>query len=154
MVISDASTRADVRDERMASGGGYGNKDVIDVRAAVPRDQLRGPYVDEIKCVQQRSFRTILNYLSTSFNPIAPSLMTRALQALLKTHFASSTTPKSHRQPSKDDLNTIVESSNGDIRSAIMALQFSCVSVSKKNKKTPSGSRALQVSFQNSLITP
>ncbi|KLO11926.1 Rad17-domain-containing protein [Schizopora paradoxa] len=125
MIISDASTRADVRDEKIASGGGYGNKDVIDIRAAVPRDLLRGPYVDEI-----------------SFNPIAATLMTKALQALLKTHFASSKTPKSHRQPSKDELSIIVESSNGDIRSAIMALQFSCISVSKGNKKT-SGSRAL-----------
>lgn len=150
MIISDASTRAEVRDERIASGGAYGNRDIVDIRAAVPRELLRGPYADEIKYVddRQRSFETYLTLLFNSFNPIAPTLMQRALQTLLKTHFALPSTPKSHRQPSKDELNIILDSSNGDIRSAIMALQFACVSVPKKSKKigkTPVGSRALQV---------
>ena len=58
-----------------------------------------------------------------SFNPIAATLMKRALQHLVTTHFASHPGP----QPSKELLDIIVESSNGDIRSAVMALQFACV---------------------------
>ncbi len=57
------------------------------------------------------------------FNPIAPTLMKRALQHLLTTHFSQN----SGIQPSKEVLDIITESSNGDIRSAIMALQFACV---------------------------
>ncbi len=70
--------------------GVYGNRDIVDIRAAVPRELLRGPYADEIKYVddRQRSFETYLTLLFNSFNPIAPTLMQRALQTLLKTHFA------------------------------------------------------------------
>lgn len=50
--------------------------------------------------------------------------MRRALQALLATHFPPSSKVPA---PSKQVLDVIVESSNGDIRSAIMALQFACV---------------------------
>ena len=42
---------------------------------------------------------------------------------MLNTHFADS----GSTAPSKEVLDTIVESSNGDIRSAIMALQFACI---------------------------
>ncbi|THH01957.1 hypothetical protein EW026_g827 [Hermanssonia centrifuga] len=49
--------------------------------------------------------------------------MKRALQHLLTTHFSQN----SGIHPSKEVLDIITESSNGDIRSAIMALQFACV---------------------------
>ena len=67
--------------------------------------------------------------------------MKRALQNLITTHFASHSGP----QPSKELLDIIVESSNGDIRSAVMALQFACVhpdagpgnaKASRKGRKT------------------
>lgn len=48
--------------------------------------------------------------------------MKRALQDLLNKHFSK----REARQPSKEIVDLIVESSNGDIRSAIMALQFAC----------------------------
>ena len=52
--------------------------------------------------------------------------MKRALQTLLTTHFSKSSPSSNLAHPSKETLDFIVESSNGDIRSAIMALQFSC----------------------------
>lgn len=58
------------------------------------------------------------------FNPIAATLMKRALQNLVNKHFAGD---RNGLRPSKNVLDMIVESSNGDIRSAIMALQFACV---------------------------
>lgn len=62
--------------------------------------------------------------------------MRKALQAMLNTHFASASKSKSSNlAPSKEALDMVVESSNGDIRSAIMALQFSCVVPGKKGKK-------------------
>lgn len=60
------------------------------------------------------------------FNPIAPTLMKRALQNLLSSHLRL----KGLKPPSKELLDLIVETSNGDIRSAVMALQFACTSSS------------------------
>lgn len=58
--------------------------------------------------------------------------MKRALQSLLTTHFTKSFVPSNSAQPSKEMLDLIVESSNGDIRSAIMALQFACTNPPSK----------------------
>lgn len=63
--------------------------------------------------------------LACRFNPIAPTLLRKALQALLSTQFSSSDSKSA--PPSKEFLDIVVESANGDIRSAIMALQFACV---------------------------
>ncbi|KAJ7713743.1 Rad17 cell cycle checkpoint protein-domain-containing protein [Mycena metata] len=112
VIVSDAGTRGEARDERLANGvwgGGREGDGVLDVRVVLGRDLLGGPYVTEI-----------------GFNPIAPTLMKKALQALVSTHFASA--PKaSGSAPTKEMLDIVVETSNGDIRSAIMALQFSCL---------------------------
>lgn len=59
------------------------------------------------------------------FNPIAPTLMRKAINALLGRVFSSSSV--SHQKPSKEVVDIIVDSANGDIRSAIMALQFACI---------------------------
>jgi cell cycle checkpoint protein len=50
--------------------------------------------------------------------------MRPALTNMLDKLFAS---PTSGTRPSKGILDYIIESSNGDIRSAIMTLQFACV---------------------------
>ncbi|EJD07726.1 P-loop containing nucleoside triphosphate hydrolase protein [Fomitiporia mediterranea MF3/22] len=127
IVISDASTRGEVRDERLAQGGGGRFlHDNVDIRTVLPPSLVNGPYVTQI-----------------SFNPIAPTLMLRALQEMLSRYYSD--VPQSIRL-TKDDLNTIVQTSNGDIRSAAMALQFSCVletSKSKAAKGKKKGSRAL-----------
>lgn len=52
--------------------------------------------------------------------------MQRALQELVTKYCDAAGVPQSER-PTKADIELIVETSNGDIRSAIMALQFSCV---------------------------
>ncbi|KAF8066926.1 Rad17 cell cycle checkpoint protein-domain-containing protein [Lyophyllum atratum] len=107
IIVSDAGMRGEATDERMASGGGWerGKDGVVDIRTVLPRHLLGGPYVTQI-----------------SFNPIAPTLLLKALQALLNTHFSDS----SQSSPSREILDAVVESANGDIRSAIMALQFAC----------------------------
>ncbi|RDB30728.1 Cell cycle checkpoint protein RAD17 [Hypsizygus marmoreus] len=121
IVVSDAGMRGEASDERMAGGGGWGkSKDgVVDIRTVLSRELLGGPYVTQI-----------------GFNPIAPTLLTKALQALLNKHFSTS----SHTPPSREVLDAVVESANGDIRSAIMALQFACVvelgTKSRKKKGT------------------
>lgn len=62
------------------------------------------------------------------FNPIAPTLMTKALQALLASHYGSSEAhERVGKKPAREVVDIIVGSSNGDIRSSIMALQFACV---------------------------
>ncbi|KAI5116697.1 hypothetical protein M0805_000022 [Coniferiporia weirii] len=111
IIISDASTRGEFRDENLAGGGGSyrSTKDTVDIRSVLPSGFINGPFVTQI-----------------AFNPVAPTLMLRALQELLTRHYANSAVPPNER-PTKDDLNIIIETSNGDIRSAVMALQFSCV---------------------------
>ncbi|KAJ3513531.1 hypothetical protein NLJ89_g2894 [Agrocybe chaxingu] len=120
IVISDAGMRGEAGDERLADGLGWGREknQVVDVRTVLPKDLLGGPYVTEI-----------------GFNPIAPTLLRKALQAMLSTHFTSNSAANSV-SPSKEVLDAIIESANGDIRSAIMALQFACiVEISGKKKK-------------------
>lgn len=70
------------------------------------------------------------------FNPIAATLLKTGLNRLLGLQFDRLDTAR----PSKDVVDIIVQSSNGDIRSAIMALQFACVidlptGQGKKSKK-------------------
>ena len=81
--------------------------------------------------------RVLLLYISR-FNPIAPTLLRKALQSLLTKHFSSHPAGTA-LSPSKEALDIIVESANGDIRSAIMALQFACVIELSESKKQKNG---------------
>ncbi|KAJ7211337.1 Rad17 cell cycle checkpoint protein-domain-containing protein [Mycena pura] len=109
IVVSDAGMRGEASDERLANGSyGKDRDDVLDIRTILPKDILNGPYVTQI-----------------GFNPIAPTLMKKALQTLISTHFASSKC--NGFAPTKETLDIVIQTSNGDIRSAIMALQFACV---------------------------
>jgi cell cycle checkpoint protein len=84
--------------------------------------------------------------LAVSFNPIAPTLLRRALESLVDAHFNEKLSPPRFKPatfapPSKDLLDAIVASSNGDIRGAMMGLQFACIVDSaqghgKKRQKT------------------
>lgn len=75
--------------------------------------------------------------------------MKKGLQALLDTHFQGSTLTR----PSKDILEMVVGSSNGDIRSAVMALQFACVveipADKKGKKKSTSTNRGARVVLES-----
>ncbi|KAM6494899.1 Rad17 cell cycle checkpoint domain containing protein [Amanita muscaria] len=115
IIISDAQTVGEANDERVAHGRRRNTEvdGVVDIRTVLPRDLLAGPFVTQIR-----------------FNPIAPTLLRKALQTLLNTHFASNKSA----QPSKEVLDVVVETANGDIRSAIMALQFACVSNNMRSK--------------------
>ncbi|KAH6904280.1 Rad17 cell cycle checkpoint protein-domain-containing protein [Coprinopsis sp. MPI-PUGE-AT-0042] len=59
------------------------------------------------------------------FNPIAPTLMRKALQTMIQSQTLQG--DEDFVPPSKQALDVVIESSNGDIRSAIMALQFACL---------------------------
>ena len=50
IVISDATTRGEVRDERLAQGGGgrWSSRDTVDIRTVLPSSMLNGPYVTQI----------------------------------------------------------------------------------------------------------
>ncbi|KDR70220.1 hypothetical protein GALMADRAFT_255090 [Galerina marginata CBS 339.88] len=118
IIISDAGMRGEASDERRAGGGwGRDKAQIVDVRTVLSKELLGGPYVAEI-----------------GFNPIAPTLLHKALQAMLNTHFSANSI-----SPSKEFLDVIVESANGDIRSAIMALQFACVMEIPTKKKKMNG---------------
>ncbi|PSR78076.1 hypothetical protein PHLCEN_2v7593 [Hermanssonia centrifuga] len=107
IIVSDAGVRGESGEEGGPSTSWKGKgRDTVNIRTVLPPSLLMSPYVTQV-----------------SFNPIASTLMKRALQHLLTTHFSQN----SGIQPSKEVLDIITESSNGDIRSAIMALQFACV---------------------------
>ncbi|KAE9384487.1 checkpoint protein Rad24 [Gymnopus androsaceus JB14] len=113
IVLSDSGTRGEAGDERLSSGAWGRDQDgAIDIRTLLPKDVLHGPYIHEIR-----------------FNPIAPTLMKKALQALVTKHYALQKSPVTGQM-----FDIIIESSNGDIRSAIMALQFACIRLIKKPK--------------------
>ncbi|KAG6868583.1 hypothetical protein C0993_000848 [Termitomyces sp. T159_Od127] len=117
VIISDAGVRGEITDERMSNGGSWikSRDGIMDIRTVFPRELLGGPFVTQI-----------------IFNPIAPTLLTKALKALVDVHFSEST----HSPPTGEVLDVIVESANGDIRSAIMALQFaSVVEMTSKTRK-------------------
>ncbi|KAF7325912.1 hypothetical protein MKEN_00442000 [Mycena kentingensis (nom. inval.)] len=123
IVVSDAGTRGEAADERLMSGGGWKGRerdDALDVYTILPRELLNGPYVTQI-----------------AFNPIAPTIMKKALQSLISTHFSA---PSDGNAPSKEMLDIVIETSNGDIRSAIMALQFSCIVEIPSGKRKKGGS--------------
>ncbi|PPQ69263.1 hypothetical protein CVT24_000069 [Panaeolus cyanescens] len=120
IIISDSGVRGEASDERISEGRGWNrDKQVIDIRTVLPRELL--------------------------FNPIAPTLMRKALQAMLNNHFTATFSTNS-AAPSREVVDIIVESSNGDIRSAINALQFACIAnkTGKKRKRDQSNALVME----------
>jgi cell cycle checkpoint protein len=121
------------------------------VRSVIPPGLLHSPFTTQIKWVA--IFLPILRGSDKChrhrFNPIAPTLMKKGLHTLLDAHFSGSAPGR----PSKDIVEMVVESSNGDIRSAIMALQFACVvdmTIDKKGKrKSTSINRSTRVVLES-----
>ncbi|KAF8588611.1 Rad17-domain-containing protein [Ramaria rubella] len=116
-IISSAGTRGEDPDNDASGGRAWGKwgQQAFDVRSVIPPNIFNSPYFNEIQ-----------------FNPIAPTLMMKALSMLLTRHSLGS---KASAQPTNDIVQLISESSNGDIRSAVMALQFACVvQLPKRNK--------------------
>lgn len=75
-----------------------------------------------------------------SFNPIAKTLMKKGLQYTVDRHFG----PTSKLKPSRETLDMVAESCEGDIRGALMALQFSSTlpSNSVAGKRSKKGANA------------
>ncbi|KAI1798450.1 P-loop containing nucleoside triphosphate hydrolase protein [Ganoderma leucocontextum] len=122
LIISDAGLRGEDGEEGGARWKSR-SKEAMDVRNVLPPTLLRSPYVTQI-----------------NFNPIATTYMRTALKAMLDRHFASF--PAVGTRPTKDVLDLIVESSNGDIRSAINALQFACTADHSSHKPAKGSKKA------------
>ncbi|KAI0746491.1 P-loop containing nucleoside triphosphate hydrolase protein [Daedaleopsis nitida] len=130
IIISDAGLRGEGGDSDGPRWRSRGNE-AMDVRNVLPPSLLSSPYVMQI-----------------SFNPIAVTYMRAALKTLLDCHFASSTA-RAGTRPTKEVVDVVVESSNGDIRSAVMALQFACTASQghlKSSKGTKKGAKSQGVS--------
>ncbi|XP_015235400.1 PREDICTED: cell cycle checkpoint protein RAD17 isoform X1 [Cyprinodon variegatus] len=83
-----------------------------------------------------------------SFNPVAPTTMTKVLKRIL----CSEAEKQSHQRlfvPDKAELEMLCSGSSGDIRSAINSLQFSCLPEKTKSslKKPPAASTERNVSL-------
>ncbi|KZT21907.1 hypothetical protein NEOLEDRAFT_1098529 [Neolentinus lepideus HHB14362 ss-1] len=124
IIVSDAGIRGETGDD-VAFASGPSRRETIGIRSVIPPDLWRSPYVTEIK-----------------FNPISATLMKKALQLLVTKHFSKSLATA---RPTKDSIDLVVESSNGDIRSAIMALQFASIANTGKTdgKARKKGSSAV-----------
>jgi len=154
IIMSDTTMRGETRDEQLTGGrstSGYAwsreRSDILDIRTVLSRDLLTGPYVTQIGCVYIL-FILMINEWIHRFNPIAPTLMKKALTRLLHRHFISKSSSSSvFVPPSKEMISMVVESANGDIRSAIMTLQFSCIPGKKspRRKGDPCSTAPIQV---------
>ena len=122
LVVSDAGLCAEGD-----SNGGRGRDLVIDVRTVVPPGLSSGSHFSEIRSVRLCDFALFLMGPTGAhrFNPIASMLLTSAVKRV--------TTLASVRLlPST--LHSIVESAGGDVRSAIMTLEFTCARPSSRKQ--------------------
>lgn len=87
--------------------------ETLDVRGLIPEEIRNGPYCTQI-----------------SFNPIAPTILCKALKLALdqaRKHQTGASLPASSSIMGKEVVTAIAETANGDVRSALNALQFACV---------------------------
>lgn len=111
IVISDAGLRGETNNDFLDSGIPFRSKEVVDVRMVIPADLLGGPFVSQI-----------------NFNPIAETYLRKALENVLNRANAPSL--------GQDALELVVATANGDIRSAINALEFACTTNSGAKSST------------------
>ncbi|KAG9125052.1 Cell cycle checkpoint protein rad17 [Ceratobasidium sp. 392] len=121
IIISDAGLRAD----ESGPSYSYEKADVLDIRSVLPPALISSHYVTQVK-----------------FNPIAATFMRKALSSIIASRLSLPTTSKSGGVP-RETLDTLVDASAGDIRSAIMAVQFACIvggeSINVGGKSKPKG---------------
>lgn len=132
LIVSDAGSRGEHRDEEGWTGR---QPSVMDVRTIVPPGLLHGPYATRVE-----------------FNPIAKTLMKKGLQYTIDRHFG----PTSNMRPPREIIDAVVESCEGDIRGALMALQFSLAlppagSFGKRTKKGANTALLLITKREHSL---
>ncbi|GAA6059117.1 hypothetical protein JCM10212_003864 [Sporobolomyces blumeae] len=109
IVISEALSRPGADHDGAALGSGWAPRDdSTDARSVCGVQVLQHPACREI-----------------SFNPIAPTIMKKALNRILDRISASSSWKRDDPvRPSASTLDVVIQHSNGDIRSALMALEF------------------------------
>ena len=114
LVISDAGVSAEG-----SSNGGRGRDLVIDVRTVVPPGLSSTYLFTEIRFVHLHNFALFLIGPTDAyrFNPIAPTLLASAVKRV---------TVLANVRPSPNTLNSILEGAGGDVRNAIMTLEFTC----------------------------
>ena len=136
IIISDSGTRG--------TGGNADdaalslNRDVIDARLVVPSDILDGPYCQTLH-----------------FNPLARTFLKKHLNAVFDRHALNA---DAYRRPHDEALDIVIDSSNGDIRSAVNTLQMlsqqslpGSVSVASGRRKRKAG--ALSDSARSEIHT-
>jgi cell cycle checkpoint protein len=80
---------------------------------------------DELKSLLPPDVMAAMGIRQIAFNPIAPTSMVKVLTAIAKEEAANGV--REFRVPDKESLGSLAESSSGDIRAAINALQFACL---------------------------
>ncbi|KAF5364897.1 hypothetical protein D9758_008126 [Tetrapyrgos nigripes] len=130
IILSDSGTRGEADDERLANGMWSKDRDgVLDIRTLLPKEILQGLYVTQIR-----------------FNPVAPTLLMKALKALLDMRFPKDSGSRSPISAAL--LDVIVNSANGDIQNAIMGLQFACTRLNKATKSKGKASDGTKLNEQ------
>ncbi|KZV83516.1 hypothetical protein EXIGLDRAFT_683706 [Exidia glandulosa HHB12029] len=109
IIVSDAGVRGEDEDQQSSSN----SNSAISIRTVLPSQLLNSAYVTQI-----------------ALNSVAPTRMRKALQQLL-----TAAAPQRKGVAAAELLDAVVSASGGDIRSAIMGLQFACVVGTKKGKK-------------------
>lgn len=107
IIVSDAGMRGEDEDTSSSASA------AISVRTVLPPQMLASAYVTQV-----------------AFNPVAATRMRKALQALL-----ARAAPQRRGVAAAELLDAVVGASGGDVRAAIMGLQFACVAGGKKGKK-------------------
>ncbi|KAK4057443.1 RFC checkpoint protein Rad17 [Microbotryomycetes sp. JL221] len=107
VIISEALSRPGVGPEADSATTGLSRDDSVDARSVLGIEVLQAP-----------GCRTI------SFNPIAPTIMKKALNKLLDKIYSTNGLLSPGLRPSPVAIDVISSHSNGDIRSAVMSLQF------------------------------
>ncbi|KAI0292520.1 Rad17 cell cycle checkpoint protein-domain-containing protein [Russula brevipes] len=154
LVVSDAGVCAEGYSNGNGGGGSSRARDlVIDARTVVPpgcrprrRSTFRksGPFVFHHFALF--SFMGGDRQMARRFNPIAPTLLTLAVKRVM-------TLANVRLLPSA--LDSIVEGAGGDVRSAIMTLEFSCArptSSRKQSGKNSAGSLVSVTQKENALL--
>jgi cell cycle checkpoint protein len=114
LVISDAGVSAEG-----GSNGGRSRDLVIDARTVVPPGLSSSSLFAEIRFVHFQNFAFFLIGPTDAhrFNPIAPTLLASAVKRV---------TVLTNVRPSPNTLHSILEGAGGDVRNAIMTLEFTC----------------------------
>ncbi|KAH7100697.1 P-loop containing nucleoside triphosphate hydrolase protein [Auriculariales sp. MPI-PUGE-AT-0066] len=105
IIVSDAGVRGELRDEHGFGGSGAHETSTVSIRTLLPMQLQQSQFVAQV-----------------AFNPVAPTRMRKALQSVL-----AQEEPKRKGVGAAELLDAVVTASSGDIRSAIMALQFACI---------------------------